>query len=160
MRVKTMSIFTDIADQWQIADDAFSALESMAFAADDDQAFDVADKQRRRNDQAYFLFLFTRFEELITQAVKIITSNRAAGDWSERRIWEAWSALVVKDGRSMHFLSKAEVITDKSRHDYEVIKNYYDGRNAIAHGGIHAEQFVIPEIAANMDNISSSFPTK
>jgi hypothetical protein len=49
-----MSIFTDISDQWKIADDAFSALEQAAFAANDDAAFDAASEQRQRNDQAYF----------------------------------------------------------------------------------------------------------
>jgi hypothetical protein len=155
-----MSIFTDIVDQWQIADDAFAALESAAFAADDDQRFDAAGEQRKRNDQAYFLFIFTRFEDAVNQAAKIIVSNRtSAAAWPEGRIWEAWSTLVFREKKNLHFLSKAEVITDKSRHDYELIKEYYRGRNNIGHCGIYSEQFLIPQIAQFMDTISASFPT-
>ena len=155
-----MSIFLDIADQWQIADDAFAALESNAYAANDDPSYDAAVDQRKRNDQAYFLFLFTRFEDAVTQAIKPIVNNRTAGAaWPERRIWEAWSALVLKDDRSMHLLSKVEVVTDKSRNDYETIQEYYKGRNRIAHGGEYSEQFLIPEVAQRMHDISTSFPT-
>jgi hypothetical protein len=134
-------------------------LEIVALAANDEQSFDVAGEQRKRNDQAYFLFLFTRFEEAVNQAVRIIIRNRASGAWEERRIWDAWYALVMRNNRNMHFLSKAEIISDKSRNEYETIDNYYNGRNRIAHGGIHSEQFFIPEIAQRMDAISTSFPT-
>ena len=87
-----MGIFADIADQWQIADDAFSGFVQAAFAANDDQKFDAAMEQKTRNDQAYFLYLFTRFEESVNNATSVIIGNRISGAiWAERRIWEAWS---------------------------------------------------------------------
>lgn len=151
-----MTIFSDLADQWQIADDAFSALEQAAFAALDDNAFDNASEQRKRNDQSYFLYLFTRFEAEVNSAVKLIVQNRITGiTWQERRIWEAWSRVGVED---VHFMSKVEVLTDKSRADYATIKEYYDGRNEVAHGGTWSEQFVIPAIARRMDALCGLFP--
>ena len=99
-----MSIFTDIADQWQIADGAVGDLEQAAFAADDDQRFDAADEQRKRNDQAYFLFLFTRFEDAVNEAITVIVGNRVSGVvWAERRVWEAWSG---QDVTAIRFMSK------------------------------------------------------
>ncbi len=155
-----MSIFTDIAEQWQITDDEFAALESAAVEANDDHGFDSASEQRKRNDQAYFLFIFTRFEDAVNQAVKTIISNRTPSEapWTDRRIWEAWSKLVFKDDKSTNFLSKAEVIADKSGHHYQRIREYYKGRNNIGHGGQYSEQFFIPDIARFMDIISASFP--
>jgi hypothetical protein len=41
---------------WQIADNAFATLVSMAFAADDDRAFDVADKQGNEMIRRIFCF--------------------------------------------------------------------------------------------------------
>lgn len=155
-----MSIFTDIADQWQIADNAFSALESAAFAANNDAEYDVASEQRKRNDQAYFLFLFTRFEQAVNEAARIIVNNRSSGvAWQDRRIWKAWEDLTFKNNKNMHFLSKLEVVMDKSLHNYQSIREYYNGRNNIGHGGIYSKQFVIPEVANCMDTLSSSFPT-
>jgi hypothetical protein len=151
-----MSIFADIADQWQIADDTFSALEQAAFAANDDQNFDAAMEQRRRNDQAYFLFLFTRFEDTVNKAASVVIGNRISGaNWTDRRIWEAWSRRGVEQ---VPFLSKVEVLLDRSLHYYGLIKSYYDGRNDIAHGGIWSEQFVIPVIGRTLESISGSFP--
>lgn len=155
-----MGIYTDISDQWQIADDAFAARESAAFIADDDAAFDQASEQRKRNDQAYFLFMFTRFEQAVTDAAREVVKNRTSGSaWQDARVWEAWKAIVLRDERHAHFMSKFEVLKDKSSHTYELIKGYYAGRNNIGHGGIYAEQFFIPEVAIFMDRVSASFPT-
>jgi hypothetical protein len=152
-----MSIFDDVADQWQIADDALSVLEQAAFAANDDQMFDIAMEQRSKNDQAYFLYLFTRFEDAVNKAALVVIGNRtSATSWADRRIWVAWSARGVE---TVPFLSKVEVLIDKSLRDYGLIKGYYDGRNDIAHGGIWSEQFVIPVIARTLESISASFPT-
>jgi len=151
-----MTIFSEIADQWQIADAAFSALEQAAFVTDNDAAFDESSEQRKRNDQAYFLYLFTRFEDAVNQAVTTIIQNRVNGTaWADRRIWEAWSRGGVED---VHLMSKVEVLTDKSRGNYQTVKEYYDGRNEVAHGGTWEEQFVIPAVAQRMEEICGLFP--
>jgi hypothetical protein len=151
-----MSIFSDISDQWQIADEAFGALEHAAYAANDDPGYDAAGQQRKRNDQAYFLFLFTRFEDAVNEALDQIIKYLVSGvAWSDRRIWTAWSG---KGTDKIHFLSRIEVLIDKSTHPYAHVKEYYDGRNEIAHGGVWAEQFVIPNIAIAMEKIIASFP--
>src|SRR5262245_33904012 len=152
-----MTIFADVATQWQIADNAFSVLVQQAFSTNDDALFDAAFEQKQRNDQAYFLYLFTRFEDAVNQAITVILGNHVPGiSWSDRRIWEAWSKPGVED---ITFMSKVEVLTDKSRQDYATIKEYYDGRNDVAHGGIWSEQFFIPAIAQTMDRICATFPT-
>ena len=147
-----MSIFTDIADQWQIADGALGDLEQAAFAADDDQRFDAADEQRKRNDQAYFLFLFTRFEDAVNEAITVIVGNRVSGVvWAERRVWEAW---LGQDVTAIRFMSKIEILMDKSLHQYGIIKEYYRGRNDIAHGSIWNE----PLLSGVMRTIGAEVP--
>jgi hypothetical protein len=152
-----MAIFVEIADQWKIADDAFSAIEQHAFSANDDARFDAASEQRKRNDQAYFLYLFTRFEEEVNKALSVIVDNRVRGiTWADRRIWEAWSRGRPQD---IFFMSRVEVLVDKSLNEYATIKSYYGGRNSVAHGDTWGEQFFIPDIARNMRRICASFPT-
>jgi hypothetical protein len=105
-----MTIFQDIADQYAIADAAFAQAEQNAFDSNDDAAFDRASEQRRHNDQAYFLYLFTRFEREVNRAAETLLTVRAGGTWSDRRVWQAWARIEVED---IHFLSKVEVLTDK-----------------------------------------------
>jgi hypothetical protein len=153
-----VSIFSEIVDQWTIAETALSDIESHAFANDDDALFDKANEMRKRNDQAYFLYLFTRFEAAVNEAVLIVRDNRTVPTipWSERRIWETLSKREVKD---VAFLTRVEILIDKSRTEYSKVKSYYEGRNKVAHGGVWDEQFVIPAIASAMENLTQTFPT-
>jgi hypothetical protein len=151
-----MSVFLQIASDYAAADAAFSAAEQRAFRDDDDTAFDEAGQARQRNDQAYFLYLFTRFEAAVNAATDVVLSGRMAltTSWSERRIWQAWSRVAVRD---IGFLSKVEVLTDKGRSDYATIKGFYDGRNTIAHGGVWEAQFFVPNVAQNMTDLVQRF---
>jgi hypothetical protein len=150
-----MSIFLDIAAQHQLADAAFGEAEQRAFDAEDEEAFDLAGRQRRHNDQAYFLYLFTRFESKVNQVVESPLTARITGQpWQERRVWEAWSRVPIKD---IQFLSKVEVLTDKSRTDYRAIRHFYDVRNRIAHGGEWEDEFVVQAVAQQMHDFSSRF---
>lgn len=153
-----MSVFSEISRQYDTADRVFADAEAAAFARDDDIAFDEASKARRHNDQAYFLYLFTRFEDEVNRAVDAIVASNAAPTipWPERRIWQAWSRTSIKD---IALLSKVEVLVDKGRSDYAVIKEYYIGRNAIAHGGFWSVQFFVPQVAVTLDEITGRFAT-
>lgn len=153
----TVSIFSEIIDQWVIADNALSALEVQAFLNGDEPLFDKAGEMRKRNDQAYFLYLFTRFEAEINDAVAIVRDNRTHPSiaWPERRMWETLNKRELKD---VAFLTRVEILMDKSRHQYQTIKSYYDGRNKVAHGGVWEEQFVLPVIADMMENLAQNFP--
>lgn len=113
---------------------------------------------RRRNDQAYFLYLFTRFEAAVNEALLVVRDSRTdpAIPWPERRIWETLRRREVKN---VSFLTRVEILIDKSGSDYANVKSYYDGRNNVAHGGVWDEQFVIPAIAAEMEALAQAFPT-
>ncbi|MDP4022393.1 hypothetical protein Q8W71_07150 [Methylobacterium sp. NEAU 140] len=153
-----MSIFLEIADQYALADTAFADAERTAFQADDDAAFDRAAQARQRNDQAYFLYLFTRYEAAVNAAIDTLLRGRAdpSASWADRRVWQAWSRLPVRD---IPLLSKVEVLTDKGRGDYATSKQYYEGRNAIAHGAIWEAQFFVPDVARTMHHLANRFVT-
>jgi hypothetical protein len=151
-----MSVFLEIAARYAVADAAFVAVEQKAFQNNDDVAFDQAGLARQHNDQAYFLYLFSRFEAEVNVASEALLAERLASTagWSERRIWQAWSRVPVRD---IAFLSKVEVLTDKGRRDYAAIREYYDGRNTIAHGGVWEAQFFVPNVAQSMNDVSQRF---
>jgi len=85
-----MSVFLEIADYYAVADAAFAAAEQRAFQDNDDVAFDQAGLARQHNDQAYFLYLFSRFEATVNASSEALLATRlaATGMWSERRIWQ------------------------------------------------------------------------
>jgi hypothetical protein len=153
-----MNVFLDIADYYKVSDAAFAAAEQKAFQNDEDAAFDQAGLARQHNDQAYFLYLFSRFEAEVNACSVTLLATRLASTaiWSERRIWQAWSRGPVHD---IAFLSKVEVLTDKGGRDYVSIKEYYAGRNTIAHGGVWEAQFFVPHIAQTMNDLFQRFVT-
>lgn len=151
-----MSIIVGLREQHAIADAAFAALEQDAFSRDDDTAFDIATEQRRLNDQAYFLYLFTRFESEVNDAVDALLQVRRDSrlPWPERRVWDAWARNGTKD---IAFLSKVEVLIDKSTPLYTLVKELYKRRNAIGHGGTWGDQVFIAVIAQKLDEAISRF---
>ncbi len=151
-----MSIFIEISGYYADADASFAAAEQQAFLINDDTAFDAAGKARKCNDQAYFLYLFTRLEAEVDATVgKLLVARTGSSvPWSDRRVWQAWSRNQIQD---IALLSKVEVLTDKGRTDYAQIKQYYDERNKIAHGGVWQSQFFIPNVAQTMTDIVTRF---
>jgi hypothetical protein len=153
-----MSAILEIADQYAVADAVFADAEHRAYQANDDTAFDKAVRARKRNDQAYFLYLFTKYEAEVDVAIPALLARRtdASAAWPERRIWQAWSRGHVRD---IAFLSKMEVLTDKGRKDYATAKQYYEGRNTIAHGQDWEVQFFLPAVAQNMHELVQRWVT-
>jgi hypothetical protein len=148
-------IFADIADDYEIIDGGFAVAEHQAYEADDEAAFDRAGHARTHNDQAYFLYLFTRFEFEVAAAFEAIAAaGLSAAAWQERRVWQAWAR---GSGRDIGFLAKVEVLTDKGRPDYAAIKRYYDGCNTIAHGRVWDEEFSVPAVAQDMTGLVGRF---
>lgn len=153
-----MSVFLEIASYYAVADSAFAAAEQKAFQSNDDVAFDQAVLARNHNDQAYFLYLFSRFEAGVNASSEALLATKLASTatWPERRIWQAWARGAVSD---IAFLSKVEVLTDKGRQDYAAIKEYYDDRNKIAHGGVWQAQYFVPNVAQTMNDLLQRFVT-
>ncbi|AWN47266.1 hypothetical protein DK419_13840 [Methylobacterium terrae] len=150
-----MSIFRELADQYAIADGAFAALESRAFARDDDGAYDVAVRQREHNDRSYFLYVFTRFETTVNEAVERLLSIRCATvtPWPERRVWETLRRSKLAD---VAFLIRVQLLLDKSQVDYAYIRRLYESRNGIGHGGDWTRPYDVADVAARLETIAGT----
>lgn len=153
-----MSVLLEVVANYEVIDEYLAIVEQRALQSGDENTFNRANRARQLNDQAYFLYLFTRFEAEVSSAVEDLLARRtdAAIAWTEQRIWQAWSRVRVSD---IAFLSKMEVLTDKRRADYATAKRYHDGRNRIAHGGDWDVPFSIPDIGHDMNDLVQRFVT-
>ena len=151
-----MKAFADIAEQYARADAALAEWEQDAYRREDEDEFDRAARARQRNDQAYFLYLFTRFEAEVNVAIRMLLASRASTGvaWSDRRTWQDWARGPVPE---IALLAKIELLVDKGGPDYAFAKLTYAGRNTIAHGSEWEAQFFVPDVAARMTDVAGRF---
>jgi len=151
------TVFMDIAEEWRNIDRFLMNYERLGIADQAGLETETLKIQRSRNDQAYFLYIFTRFEKCVDEAVDHIVQNRTQdADWAERRIWQAWYGT---SRRRPEFMRKVEILFDKNRNNFKTIQYYHKIRNEIAHGGEWTEQLAIPQVAEAIDSLVSDFPT-
>ncbi|MGK7392595.1 MAG: hypothetical protein ACNS60_19735 [Candidatus Cyclobacteriaceae bacterium M2_1C_046] len=81
---------------------------------------------------AYFLFLFTRLENHITNEVSSLIDFKRGSirHWKSRAIWDNVNI------NNLHFKKKVGLLTQIGQNDFNRIIDYYNYRNHIAHGGI------------------------
>jgi len=149
-----LSVFLDIIDQHARTDQNFEQSINDALAAVDDAAFDAAFESRSHNDQAYFLYLFTRLEAVINDSFEVLVTNRAVGAWDIARPWLHFSEQKTQD---IALLVKAAMLTQKGHQDWTKIQEYYRERNLIGHGRRWAQPLVIPSVSQDMHDIVSRF---
>ena len=151
-----MSVIAETAAQYALVEGFFSTAQQRALDDVDDVAFDIAAVHRARNVQIHFLYLFTRFERSVNEAIERVLAHRRSDSlsWSDRRIWEAWARSDLKD---IAFMSRVEILIEKSRADYAYVLQLYRSRNGIGHGGEWTQPYEIADVASRMDLIVSSF---
>jgi len=89
---------------------------------------------RAQNDQAYFLYFFTRLEDHITnQADLVIDRGMSLRSWKRRSPWRELHSL--RTYKRLGLMSRVALLTEPGRRDYSIVKDYYTDRNIIAHGG-------------------------
>jgi len=54
----------------------------------------------------------------------------------------------------LFFLNRVSLLVDKGSHHYQTIKNYYDLRNTIGHGGIFSTPVSIPTVVNDFNQYS------
>jgi len=102
-----------------------------AYNAIDEIEFDRADTARSRNDQAYFLFLFTRLEDAVNSAFKELIDIKAVGMWQDNLAWIVWKGHKITE---IYLMTKVELLAEKGASDCEEIRRLYKDRNLIGHG--------------------------
>jgi negative regulator of genetic competence, sporulation and motility len=130
-----MTVFDNLSTIYADIDDAYAADELSARA----RGFHVKElkiqNKRKLNDQAYFLFMFTRLEERVSSQVTLLI-NQKSTTITNYRNKRAWQILKSKnDDDRLHFKEKASLLLTFGGADYTLVLVYYKQRNTIAHGG-------------------------
>lgn len=131
-------IFVELATIYFEIDNNYSVKEAAARARRHNRIEVKYRRKRELNDQAYFLFMFTRLEDRIRElSIDLIDDKyNNLTDWNYRRTWE----ILHKRKKDIPLLDRVALLTQIGQTDYNLIKQYYDQRNNIGHGGT----FTIP----------------
>jgi hypothetical protein len=149
-----MSIFKELAELYSEIDDKYATEEFIARAnnlTEEEQEFS---QKRELNDHAYYLFMFTRLEDYVReQSSRLITENQKRSlNWEQRRAW----SILPKDKKSdkIAFLIRVALLLKNGTdsHHYQKIKDYYDLRNTLAHGGKFHTPMSIPTVVTDFES--------
>jgi hypothetical protein len=111
------------------------------------QEFEVALK-REKNDQAYFLFIFTRLEKRIQDLFDnlVTIKNTTAIDDKDKNSWR----LMKK--KKLDLMDKVSFFAQAGSANYNLIYNYKKKRDGVAHGDM-ASGINILTILADMKRL-------
>lgn len=128
-----MNIFDELAKNYFEFDNNIALLEQRARA----KGFVRKEKEYRRkrdlNDQAYFLFMFTKLEDRVTESYKSLLNSRSS-NISNYENWRAWN--IFKEGKGLSFMEKISLLVVYNGADYHKFLKYKKQRDTIAHGGV------------------------
>jgi len=140
-----MSIFDKLGEQYQEIDDLYVGIELEARSRGWHKKESLYQDKRVLNDQAYFLFMFSRLEDRIrAQSSKLIDKKRKTiRSWKQRA---AWDILPTSPKADYPFKKRLALLVEQGSHDYNLIVDYYQERNSIAHGGSFTKPIVMPTV--------------
>lgn len=131
-----MNIIEELENIYNEIDQEYSNKEFEARSKNYNRKEEHYQNLRIINDHAYFLLAFTRLEDRIKTIASVLISKKinTLKSWSHRRVW----GIIKKrsDNDNLHFLEFVELLTEKGHTDYNLIKEYYEDRNNVAHGGL------------------------
>lgn len=123
-------IFDEIEILYNEIDSDFAVKEFDARAKGlNKDEFEIALK-REHNDQAYFLFIFTRLEKSIQDIFDILINNKIATLIDKKEL-NSWKMLKKK---KLELMEKISFFAEPGEIDYNLIYNYKKKRDNVAHG--------------------------
>ena len=89
-------------------------------------------RKRALNDQAYFLFMFSRLEDRIKTLSENLIKRKVANisNYKNNRAWN-----IIED-KQLNLMQKTSFLTRHAGTDYNLIFKYKKHRDTIAHGGL------------------------
>lgn len=152
-----MKYFDDVAAAFKATDADIDQriLRAVEYKARS-SSFQAIERWDTVNRLAYFLLLFSQLEAEVNQLCQdLIRQRRASPVWAERR---AWDILEHSDDRlrSIPFLNRVALLTDKGGTVYKRVKQLYEIRNKIAHGDLQIESLDVAQIAKDIERIAVS----
>lgn len=147
-----MNILDKLEEQYQEIDGYFSKLEFEARARGWNRKVEKYKKRRKTNDQAYFLFIFTRLEDRIREeSAKLIRSKKnTLSSWRRRA---AWDLLPSRPDAPLPFRNRLALLCEKGGTDFNRISEFYAERNSIAHGGEFITPISMPTVIPEMKRL-------
>jgi hypothetical protein len=100
---------------------------------------------------AYFLFMFTRLEDRIKELSDKLINTKASGltKWENKRTWD----VLVKRKNSIPLMDRVALLTEINKPDYNLIRQYYNQRNEIGHGGNFTIPINVPVFIADLKRL-------
>lgn len=148
-----MNIFDQLGEIYTEIDSTYASIEVIAHSQGHQKKESDYFAKRKINDQAYFLFMFTRLEDRVRSLSDKLIDQKLAilSDWKSKRSWEIIQKQKVND--TLHFMNRVSLLTPKGGSNFNLIKQYYDQRNNIGHGGTFTTTVIIPTVIADMKQL-------
>ena len=147
-----MSIFSELEAQYNDIDNEYSLVEFEALTKGWQKKEAKYRRKRELNDQAYFLFMFSRLEDRIRQeSSRLITKKQSSiTSWKQRSVWD-----MLPNGASdeMPFKKRLILLVEKGQSDYNLVVTYYKERNSIAHGGNFTSSIIMPTVISEFKRL-------
>lgn len=150
-----MNIFDKLQKQYQEIDNNYSKKEFLCRSKGHYKKEAELREKRELNDHAYFLFMFTRLEDIIREeSSKLISQKQTT--LTNRKQKRVWSILPPdKESDEIHFKKRVALLVDKGSHPYAQVVDYYKLRNIIGHGGKFSTPISIPTVVGHMKGLRS-----
>lgn len=128
-----MNIFDELYALYRIVDSDLAIIETTARMKPDPILEAQTVRQRELNDQAYFLYMFTRLEEKIRSSTNLLFDNKVAAtvDIKDLRAWE-----IIKANKRLSLMQRVSFVLPSGGTDYNLINDFKGQRDEIAHGGL------------------------
>jgi hypothetical protein len=147
------NIFDELEQIYTEIDDSYLSMEVTSRSNGQKEQESAYLAKRKLNDQAYFLFMFTRLEDRVRDISDRLIDYKVATltDWKEKSTWEIINKQKKANDR-LPFMDRVALLTQRGHSDYNLINDYYNERNTIGHGGISNEIYMT-SVVVNMKRL-------
>lgn len=144
-----MTVFDELKSQYDEIDQYYAIKEFQAAARGWTRKEANYKRRREINDQAYFLFMFTRLEDRIRQQSSMLIQRKkdSISSWKTRAPWDL---LPNQPDADMSFKKRLALLCETGGSNYNKIVAYYKERNSIAHGGSFVDPISVPTVVNEM----------
>lgn len=152
-----MNIFDQLGKIYTEIDSTYATIEITARSKEHHKKEADYTTKRQFNDQAYFLYMFTRLEDRVRILSDSLIDDKMSTltDWKSKRSWE-----IIQSSKNLHFMDRVALLTQKGGTDYNLVNQYYSQRNKIAHGGTFTITISIPNVISDMTRLYRDLKTR
>jgi hypothetical protein len=150
--MQTKYDFTDLVRLYSEIDDKYEQEVLQAQQRGFMRKKSALQHKRSLNNHAYFLFMFSRLEEIVRErTAMLIAKNQNHPHWRHRRVWQ----ILPNDQNDsrLDLMRRVELLFEKGNTEYNKIHQWKLQRDKIAHGGSFTKPMSVIQTANEMTNI-------